>query len=94
MRLLATHTPPPWHLDPRTLLVYDRPPENFLAVTICGVYGVGDAIEANARLIQSAPALHSALRRLVDLIEELDSDGWDARATCREALHVAKGLLA
>ena len=88
---MSTHTPGPWAADPVTLMVTSE--RGLVCVVEDRVHADYDnsaEIEANARLIASAPDLLAALRELEQLVtshivEEADNWCRSARAAIRKA---------
>ena len=89
---MSTHTPGPWKVETRT-----RSGEFVRTTHITGPDGahlanVGPCnIEANARLIASAPDLLAALKRALSLVEELPHPNNYMAATIRETIAIAEG---
>ena len=75
---MSGHTPGPWTLNEFTACI--KGPDSAILAMICNTTG-DDAgkgpkpvSEANARLIAAAPELLAALKRAVDIFDELGED--------------------
>jgi hypothetical protein len=103
-KVLAKHTPGPWHLAERQLVTLDdfgkvryccddgraaAEAANVRGVLVHGPYH-GGSCGADARLIAAAPDLLEALRDLVEATQHIEGDGADNLWFSRARTAIAK----